>query len=92
MQSFNYYNIITDKHINLFANTILTSCRLSNLYIIKDMKYIKDDRELNENFGIPEDLFLGLRIAEQPVSFKESDFSTDLKDYVENIIRLQKRR
>ena len=24
----NYYNIITDKHINLFANTILTSCRL----------------------------------------------------------------
>ena len=48
------------------------------------MKYIKDDRNSNENYGIPEDLFLGLRIAEQPVS-------TDLKDYVENIIRLQKK-
>lgn len=35
-----YYNIITDKHYNIFANGILTSCRLSNKYHIKDMKYI----------------------------------------------------
>ena len=35
-----YYNIITDKHYNLFANGILTSCRLSNKYHIKDMKYV----------------------------------------------------
>lgn len=35
-----YYNVITDKHYNLFANGILTSCRLSNKYRIEDMRYI----------------------------------------------------
>ena len=35
-----FYNVITDKHYNLFANGILTSCRLSNKYYIKDMKYV----------------------------------------------------
>lgn len=35
-----FYNVITDKHYNLFANSILTSCRLSNLYRIEDMKYV----------------------------------------------------
>lgn len=35
-----FYNVITDKHYNLFANGILTSCKLSNKYYIKDMKYV----------------------------------------------------
>lgn len=35
-----YYNVITDKHYNLFANGILTSCRLSNKYRIENMRYI----------------------------------------------------
>ena len=35
-----FYNVITDKHYNLFANGILTSCRLSNKYRIEDMKYV----------------------------------------------------
>ncbi len=35
-----FYNVITDKHYNLFANGILTSCRLSNKYKIEDMKYV----------------------------------------------------
>ena len=39
-----YYNIITDFHMNLFANSILTSCRYNNLYPIRDMKFVKDDR------------------------------------------------
>lgn len=37
-----FYNVITEKHYNLFANGILTSCRLSNKYAIKDMKYYGD--------------------------------------------------
>lgn len=49
-----YYNIITDKHFNLFANGILTSCRCSNLYKIENMKYIGDrtmsDKEVEEYF------------------------------------------
>ena len=35
-----FYNVITDKHYNLFANGILTSCKLSNKYNIEDMRYI----------------------------------------------------
>lgn len=35
-----FYNVITDKHYNLFANGILTSCRLSNKYRIENMRYI----------------------------------------------------
>lgn len=37
-----FYNVITDKHYNLFANGILTSCKLSNKYRIEDMKYVGD--------------------------------------------------
>ena len=39
-----YYNIITDYHINCFADGILTSCRYNNLYPIEDMRFVKDDR------------------------------------------------
>lgn len=35
-----YYNVGTEKHINIFTNGILTSSRISNKYAIKDMKYI----------------------------------------------------
>lgn len=35
-----FYNVITDKQYNIFANGILTSCRLSNKYRIEDMKYV----------------------------------------------------
>lgn len=45
-----FYNIGTTKHINLFANGILTSSRISNKYAIENMKYvgerlISDDEE-----------------------------------------------
>lgn len=35
-----FYNVITENHYNLFANGILTSCKLSNKYRIEDMKYV----------------------------------------------------
>jgi hypothetical protein len=38
-ETVDYYNVITDKHYNLFANGVLTSCRLSNRYAIEGMKY-----------------------------------------------------
>lgn len=53
-ETVDYYNIITDKHFNIFANGILTSCRLSNAYYIKDMKYVGEelinDREIEKYF------------------------------------------
>lgn len=39
-----FYNIITYYHMNLYANNILTSCRYNNLYPIKDMKFIKNNK------------------------------------------------
>lgn len=57
-----YYNIITDKHFNLFANGILTSCKCSNMYRIKDMKYIGErlmsDEEIEKDFEWREPLKL----------------------------------
>lgn len=38
-----FYNIITERHMNLFAENVLTSCRLNNLYPIQDMKFVKDN-------------------------------------------------
>lgn len=35
-----FYNVITENHYNIFANGILTSCRLSNKYRIENMRYI----------------------------------------------------
>jgi hypothetical protein len=46
--SVDYYNVITDYHINLFANGILTSCRLNNIYPIKNMKFVKSNLMYNE--------------------------------------------
>lgn len=48
-ETVNYYNIITDTHYNLYAENILTSCRLSNRYGIVDMKYNKDDVRITED-------------------------------------------
>lgn len=49
-----YYNIITDKHFNLFANGILTSCKCSNMYRIENMKYVGErlmsDEEIEKDF------------------------------------------
>jgi len=92
----NYYNIITDYHMNLFANGILTSCRLSNLYKIKDMKYEKDNRKLvtkEEYPNVPEKYFKGLRLAEQPREINRGNdvrHSDDMEGYVQNLINLEK--
>jgi hypothetical protein len=50
------------------VNGILTSCRLNNLYKIKDMKFIKDDRNVNSinNFDeICRIYYYGYRLGEQ---------------------------
>ena len=63
-----YYNVITDYHMNLFSDSILTSCRFNNIYPITDMKFVKDGRTLrtrDEFENIPDRFFYGLRLAEQ---------------------------
>ena len=92
----NYYNIITDYHMNLFANGLLTSLRLNNLYKIENMKFVKDDRKLTprEEFeGIPDKYFYGLRLAEQPKEINKGNdvrHTKTLQEYVKRLLPLEK--
>ena len=90
-ESVAYYNVITDYHMNLFANGILTSCRFSNLYNIKNMKYVKDNRKLipkEEYPNVPDKYYHGLRLAEQP---KEANRGNDvhhaksIEEHIQNV-------
>lgn len=93
-----FYNIITDYHMNLFANGILTSCRYNNLYSIgKDMKFIKEDRfqgkpewkVYQEKFldhpEIPGQYIYGLRLLEWEGSMN------DTADYIKRLEKTRKR-
>lgn len=63
-----FYNIITDYHMNLFANNVLTSTGFNNLYSIENMKFIKEDRELIpiEAFDdCSKEYYYGMRLGEQ---------------------------
>lgn len=92
----NYYNIITDYHMNLFANGLLTSLRLNNLYKIENMKFVKDNRKLTpkgEFEGIPEKYYYGLRLAEQPKEINRGNdvkHTNTLKEYVDRLLILEK--
>ena len=80
----NIYNIITYYHLNVFAEGVLTSNKFNNLYKIENMKFIKDDRELNLRgmfASIPDEYFDGLRLAEQ-----KNTFGNDGKTLEEKIL------
>jgi len=68
-----YYNIITNIHMNIFANGILTSCRYNNLYTVSNMKYVKENRIFRDKleFNVPDKYYLGLRLSEQTSSSQE---------------------
>ena len=73
-----FMNIITGEHFNCFANGILTSCKLSNMYPIKNMKYDKANKTLNtrDMFGDISDFYYkALRLAEQPLLNTYNDHS-----------------
>ena len=75
-----YFNIITEHHLNCFANGILTSCRLSNLAKIENMKYVEHSESDIDYSDIPEYYVRTLRLKEQ---------KTDMHDYMNsNIIPL----
>ena len=80
-----YYNVVTENHLNMYADDVLVSCRLNNMYPIKDMKFVKDDRELvpyEEFEGIPYEWYQKLRLAEQP-----RDINRDGKLYLGKNVR-----
>ena len=77
-----FYNIITDYYMNLFAEGILTSTSLNNLYPIEKMTFIKEDREPVFDTSIYDDKWVkGLRLNEQ---------HNDVTEYINNVILLTK--
>lgn len=66
-----YYNLITDRQVNCFAEGVLTSARYNNTYPIDgEMKFVKDDRERRpykefKAAGISREWYNGLRLGEQ---------------------------
>ena len=81
-----YYNIITSRHMNLFANSILTSCRYNNIYPIAAMKFMKEERPIvprSVYASIPDIYYDGLRLAEQVISVE------DTINYVNNMESLK---
>ena len=77
-----FYNIIANYHMNLFANNVLTSTSLNNLYPINDMKFVKEDRRpVFDYTQFSDDWIVGARLKEQP---------TDVTKYCLNCIKLSK--
>jgi len=80
------YNVVTNRHLNIFAEGVLTSRRLNNIYPISDMKFVKEERnitpieEFNHHFfygkGITEEYYNGLRLGEQPLVKVSEGFLT----------------
>lgn len=70
-----YYNIVTERHINCYANGILTSCRYNNVYPIRDMRFVKEQRESVsfEAYDVPRKWYDGLRLAEQTIPIADTN-------------------
>ena len=101
-ENINYYNIITNYHINLFANGILTSCRYNNIYPIKDYKFIKENKFIKEdnykkeNECNKEDNHINSYINDNiPLIYiyglrlYEHEYSTDHAKYVKRLIDMK---
>ena len=89
------YNVISDKHINIFANGILTSRGSNNIYKINNMKFIKEPKETftrEELSNIPDEYFYGLRLNERPIDYNGTKEETkkDIERLVEQLIKEKK--
>ena len=89
------YNVITNYHINVFANGIITSWGINNYYPIKDMKFVKENVSYNERddfSDISDYYFDGLRIKEISKNYKGNKEITYqyINDLVQKLIRKKK--
>jgi hypothetical protein len=80
-----HYSVITNHHMNLFANGILTSCRYNNIYPIVNMKFVKEDRPIVSKSEYPARIgayYEGLRLAEQTIPIEDTIAYIDKRDSV----------
>jgi len=93
-----YTNIISDFHMNIYTNGILTSTPLNNCYPIENMMFVKDDRhceDLSLLEGVDEKWIKGLRLDTKPDGVLRHMTSHDpaiesMKDYVQDKIDTMK--
>ena len=72
-------NVILDHHINLFVNDILTTaCNFSNMYEIKDMKYVVDTNNRLDvsKLNVDPKYIEGVRLSELPKDFMKNEEET----------------
>jgi hypothetical protein len=76
----NFYGVLTDTHLNCYANGILTSYPMNNIYPVSGMIYVKDDRSARNKREFPSEvsneMFTALRLSEQP---RTNDLNARLK-------------
>ena len=80
------YNIITDKHINFYANGIITSWKINNLYNIKNMRFVKktNNNPLNKKLysKLDKEYIMGLRLEE----INKDLFVDNIENYIKNLV------
>ena len=74
-----FYNVVTNVHMNMFTNGILTSTRLNNIYPISNMRFVKGVKNTTEAlYNVPDDMVAGLRLTEQR------------EDVIEKVLRMRR--
>ena len=78
-----HYNIVTNYHMNLYANHILTSTEKNNIYPIADMKFVKDDRKI-----VPYEEFEKAHISREYYDgWRAGEWNEPLKDVITHLRR-----
>jgi hypothetical protein len=76
----NFYGVLTNIHLNCYANGILTSYPMNNIYPMSNMMYVKDARTARNKREFPSEvsneIFTALRLSEQP---RTDDLNARLK-------------
>jgi hypothetical protein len=79
----NFYGVLTDTHLNCYANGILTSYPMNNIYPVSGMMYVKDNRSARNKrefaSEVSNEMFTALRLSEQP---RTDDLNPRLKHNV----------
>ena len=86
-----FTSVITDYHMNLYVNGILTGIKLSNLYEIKNMKFVKNEvvnNEKNDFCDMKDEMFNGLRLSE--ANFGDYYTTPQINEFVEGIEKYRK--
>ena len=86
-----FTSVITDYHMNLYVNGILTGIKLSNMYEIKNMKFVKNEvvnNNKNDFCDMKDEMFNGLRLSE--ANFGDYYTTPQINEFVEGIEKYRK--